>query len=167
MAYAFIRSGSYPRECTGGAVPILFSAFPGGITGISLLVLRAVLGVAVVIEGGFYVSESNASVVTWCLGLSAIAAGGLLVVGLFTPFAGALVGAGTVCVVLSFLPVCTPNLFDTEPTVIFGLTMNLVAVGAGPGRYSVDARMFGRREIIIPPREFQSGAAAPRRPWLG
>lgn len=64
---------------------ILFCAFPGGITGISLLVVRAVLGVAVVVEGGFYISESN--VVAWCLGLAAIVAGSLLVVGLFTPFA--------------------------------------------------------------------------------
>jgi uncharacterized membrane protein YphA (DoxX/SURF4 family) len=135
---------------------LLFSAFPGGITGVSLLVLRAVLGVALLVEGGFYIREPHASVAAWCLGISAIASGGMLVVGFLTPFAGMLVGVGTVAIVLSLLPACTPNVFDSKPAVIFALTMLLAVVGAGPGRYSVDARMFGRREIIIPPREFQS-----------
>jgi hypothetical protein len=47
-------------------------------------------------------------------------------------------------------------LFDSKPALIFALTMLLAIIGAGPGRFSVDARVFGRREIIIPPREFPS-----------
>jgi len=90
------------------------------------------------------------------MGLSVIAAGGLLILGLFTPFVGLVVGLGAVGIILSLLPGCSPNVFDSKPAVIFALTMLLTVIGAGPGRYSMDARMFGRREIIIPPREFQS-----------
>jgi uncharacterized membrane protein YphA (DoxX/SURF4 family) len=134
---------------------LLFSAFPGGIAGVSLLVLRAVLGVAVAAEGAFYIWEPSASIGGWCVGITAIASGAMLVFGFLTPFIALLVGVGAVALLLSLLPVCTPNVFDSKPALIFALTMLFAVVGAGPGRYSVDARMFGRREIIIPPREFQ------------
>jgi uncharacterized membrane protein YphA (DoxX/SURF4 family) len=111
---------------------------------------------AMLAEGTCYIRDPNASVASWCLGLSALAAGGLLVLGLFTPFVGVVVGLGVACVALSLLPVCTPNVFDSRAAVIFALTMLFTVIGAGPGRYSMDARMFGRREIIIPPRHFQS-----------
>lgn len=126
------------------------------MTGVSLLVLRAVLGIAVLAEGLFYIREPGASGPALLLGALAIASGGMLILGYLTPFAGVLVGLGAVACALSLLPICTPNVFDSKPAVIFALTMVLTVVGAGPGRYSVDARMFGRREIIIPPREFQS-----------
>jgi len=156
MPYSSFRRVRVRAALKEVLLQLWFSAFPGGITGISLLLLRAVLGTAVLIEGGLYLREPSTSLAAWCLGIAAIACGGLLVIGLLTPFVGVLVGLGTVGAILSLLPVCTPNLFDSKPAVIFALTMLLVAVGAGPGRYSVDARMFGRREIIIPPREFQS-----------
>jgi hypothetical protein len=34
--------------------------------------------------------------------------------------------------------------------------MLVTIIGLGPGAFSLDARMFGRREIIIPPRASQS-----------
>jgi uncharacterized membrane protein YphA (DoxX/SURF4 family) len=123
---------------------------------VSLLLLRAVFGIAVLVEGGFYLGEPNPTLVTWSLGLSALASGGLLLAGFLTPFAGVVVGLGAVGVALSWLPASTPNLFDSKPALIFALTMLLAIIGAGPGRFSVDARVFGRREIIIPPREFPS-----------
>ena len=55
------------------------------------------------------------------------------------------------------LPQRTDELFhqlrlDGKPALIFAVTMLLTVMGLGPGRFSVDARVFGRREIIIPPR---------------
>jgi uncharacterized membrane protein YphA (DoxX/SURF4 family) len=46
-----------------------------------------------------------------------------------------------------------PNLFESKLSLIFGLTMLLSVAGIGPGAFSVDARVFGRREIILPPTE--------------
>jgi uncharacterized membrane protein YphA (DoxX/SURF4 family) len=103
-----------------------------------------------VIDGGSYIVQPNPTLVTWSLGLSALISGALLLIGLFTPFVGLIVGLNVVGVALSVLPASTPNMFDSQPALIFALTIVLAIIGAGPGRYSVDARVFGRREIIIP-----------------
>jgi uncharacterized membrane protein YphA (DoxX/SURF4 family) len=130
----------------------LFFAFPGGWPGVALLLLRAVLGVVILAEGGFYIAEPKPAPADWLMGLSALAAGALLLIGLATPIAGAVVAAGAVGVGFSLLPACVPTLFDSRISFIFGLTMVFAIIGLGPGAFSMDARMFGRREIIIPPR---------------
>lgn len=84
------------------------------------------------------------------MGSSALIAGGLLVIGYLTPVVGAIAAVGTVGVGLSLLPTCSPSLFDSRVSLIFGLTMLITILGVGPGAFSVDARLFGRREIIIP-----------------
>jgi len=112
------------------------------------------------IEGDCYVSEPGPTFATWLLGFSALVSGGLLLVGFLTPLAAAVIGAGAIGAVISSLPTCPSNVFDSKPALIFGLTMLLTVIGAGPGRFSVDARVFGRREIIIPPSRFHSDASS-------
>jgi len=117
-----------------------------------LLLLRAVLGIAVLLEGGFYIWGSSPTPAAWFVGCGAFVAGAMLLFGLLTPVVGAMVGVGALGVALSLFPVCTPSVFDSKASLIFGVTMLLTVVSLGPGRFSVDARVFGRREIIIPPR---------------
>jgi hypothetical protein len=74
----------------------------------------------------------------------------MLLAGFFTALAGVIVALDLVGISLSVLPVHTLAVFDSRPALIFGLTMLLTIIGVGPGRVSVDARVFGRREIIIP-----------------
>lgn len=116
-----------------------------------MLLLRAVFGMAVLAEGGYYFGGSDSTPITWVMGLLAIAAGALLLVGFLTPLAALLVAAGAAGVGLSLFPACSSSLFDSRISLIFGLTMLVTIVGLGPGAFSVDARVFGRREIIIPP----------------
>jgi uncharacterized membrane protein YphA (DoxX/SURF4 family) len=85
------------------------------------------------------------------MGLSAFACGALLLIGLLTPVAAALAGLGAFGVAVSLLPACTPTLFDSKPAIVFAGTMLIQVILLGPGAYSLDARAFGRREIIIPP----------------
>jgi len=134
----------------------LFSTFPGGWPGISLLLLRVVLGSALLVEGGFYISGPNPTTAIWSLGVSALTSGGLILVGFLTPLAGVLMVLGLLSELLSVLPASTPNIFDSKSALIFALTMLLAIIGTGPGRFSLDARVFGRREIIIPPRNSPS-----------
>jgi uncharacterized membrane protein YphA (DoxX/SURF4 family) len=134
----------------------LFFAFPGGWPGLALLLLRAVLGMAILTQGSFYIGEPNPTTATWFMGLSAFASGALLLAGFATPIIGALVAVAAAAVGLSLLPGCVPTLFDSKISLIFGLTMLVTIIGLGPGAFSLDARMFGRREIIIPPRASQS-----------
>jgi uncharacterized membrane protein YphA (DoxX/SURF4 family) len=115
----------------------------------SLLLLRAVLGIALIAEGGFYLGLPASSWMAWPLGLTSLAIGGLLLIGFMTPFAALLAALGGIAVALVSSPASAP-VFDSKPAAIFALTMLLTLAGSGPGRFSLDARMFGRREIIIP-----------------
>jgi hypothetical protein len=78
--------------------------------------------------------------------------GVLLLAGFLTPVVGGVVGVGALAISLSLLPSCIPSLFDSTVVLAFGATILLAVVILGPGAFSVDARVFGRREIIIPPR---------------
>ena len=75
----------------------------------------------------------------------------MLLVGFLTPLAGVIVGLDVIAISLSALPAPALAVFDSRSALIFGFTILLAVIGAGPGRFSVDARVFGRREIIIPP----------------
>ena len=130
----------------------LFSAFPGGWSGIALLLLRGVFATALLVQGSYYLREPNSSSATSFVGLVGIAAGTLLGVGFLTPFVGATVGLGAIGVGLSVLPLCTWTVFESHISAAFAAAILLAIIILGPGAFSIDARVFGRREIIIPPR---------------
>jgi uncharacterized membrane protein YphA (DoxX/SURF4 family) len=116
-----------------------------------LLLLRAAVGVTVAVQGATYVSDRTSSTIaTWAVCCLAIVCGSLLLIGLFTPLAGALLALGGIVVSLSFLPAIFPNLFGAKLTIYFLVVIAAAISLLGPGAYSIDARLFGRREIIIP-----------------
>ena len=129
---------------------LFFSAFPGGLPGLALLLLRAVIGIATVAQATVFIGTPDATPALVVLGWSALAAGCLLLVGFLTPLAGLILGLDVIGICLSALPASATAVFDSRTALIFGLTIVLAIIGAGPGRFSVDARVFGRREIIIP-----------------
>ena len=143
------------RSCKENALGRLFFGFPRGWAGMTLLVLRAVFGGALWVEGACYVASPNPAVVDWVVALCHFFAGALLLIGLLTPLIAALVAAGAMAVWLSLIPACRDGVFDSTAALVFGFTMLLSIAGLGPGAFSLDARMFGRREIIIPPRQPQ------------
>jgi len=140
-----------PKNARRHLLRRLFSAFPRGWPGIALLLLRAAIGVTLGVQGGCYLGESDATLATWFAGLAAVASGALLLIGLLTPIAGAVVALGGAGAGLSLLPPCTASQFDSKLSIVFAVTMLLAIIVLGPGAYSIDARLFGRREIIIPP----------------
>jgi uncharacterized membrane protein YphA (DoxX/SURF4 family) len=119
-------------------------------------VLRAALGVALLIHGTSDLREPHHLVGSLCA-LTTIAGGVLLIIGLFTPIVVALIALGAVGAALSLLPLCTPELFDTTFANVFALAILLAVLLLGPGAFSVDARVFGRREIILPPPHRSDG----------
>jgi uncharacterized membrane protein YphA (DoxX/SURF4 family) len=78
------------------------------------------------------------------------AMGASLLIGFLTPVAGVLIGIGAAGIALSWFPAPTPNLFDTGLSCVFAVIMAAAIVFLGPGAFSLDAYLFGRREIIIP-----------------
>jgi uncharacterized membrane protein YphA (DoxX/SURF4 family) len=114
------------------------------------LLLRAVIGVAIIVQGGPYVGAPDAALGSWLVGLSALVSGCLLLIGFLTPVAGVVVVLDVVGISVSSLPPIPPGVFDSRAALIFAMAILLAIIGAGPGRFSIDARVFGRREIIVP-----------------
>lgn len=81
-----------------------------------------------------------------------LVSGGALLLGLLTPIASLAVAVYLIGVGLSLLSPPNPNLLDSMlPLVLTGI-IAVAMIFLGPGRYSLDALFFGRREIIIPSR---------------
>ena len=122
-----------------------------------MLLLRGAVGLIAAIQGAFYLSDNAGSAPgAWLGGLFGLAAGGALLIGFLTPVAGVIVGLGVIGVGFSIFPAASSNLFDAKLSVILTGIMTAAIVFLGPGAFSLDARLFGRREIIIPQN--------PRRP---
>jgi len=130
----------------------LFTAFPGGLPGIALLVLRGVFATTLLIQGVCYLRETEVTPGGLVLGLVSVGGGALLLVGLITPIAGAVVGLTGIGVVCSLFPSCTSPLFSSGIPILFAASILVAIIILGPGAFSLDARLFGRREIIIPRR---------------
>ena len=78
------------------------------------------------------------------------AGGAFLLVGLMTPFMAVLVAAGGVAAVLSWIPLPGHALSYSYPPILNLIVLSIAIALLGPGAFSLDARMFGRREITIP-----------------
>ena len=102
---------------------------------------------------------------TWVTGLFYVAAGVALLIGILTPIAATLVGVITAATWASIIPAPNPNLFATIPSIALLAVIAAAVILLGPGAFSLDARLFGLREIIIPPSrsvELHDRATAPR-----
>jgi uncharacterized membrane protein YphA (DoxX/SURF4 family) len=78
------------------------------------------------------------------------AAGAFLLAGLMTPFVAVLVSFCAVGIALSWIPLPGESLFDSHLAIINLIVLSIAIALLGPGAFSLDARMFGRREITIP-----------------
>ena len=122
----------------------LFSTFAHGAPGVGLLLLRVVVAVAVVfhlpmaLRGGPPVGQVLLNVLTGVMGI-------LLLVGLWTPVAGA---------VLAVLELSTALFHPTNPwaCILLGALATSLAL-LGPGAWSVDARLFGWKRVELPDRK--------------
>jgi uncharacterized membrane protein YphA (DoxX/SURF4 family) len=79
-----------------------------------------------------------------------VTTGAFLLAGYLTPLvgiAGALLIGGTA---LSWFPSPNPDLFEAKTAAALVALISIALVCLGPGAFSLDARLFGRREIIIP-----------------
>ena len=89
--------------------------------------------------------------------LSMAIAGLALLVGFLTPIASVLVCLGGAGILLTCIPPAPQLLFDSRMAAFEFVVMSAVLVILGPGAISLDARLFGRREVAIDeaPRELE------------
>lgn len=112
--------------------------------------LRAILGCVVLIQGTSYLYADDPTETQWAVGVTIIAGGVLLLVGFLTPIAGGLVGLCGIGMLLSLIPSSSAEVLNSTVTDAFAATTLVAVIVLGPGGYSVDAHLFGRREVIIP-----------------
>jgi uncharacterized membrane protein YphA (DoxX/SURF4 family) len=127
-----------------------FSTFPNGWPGIGLILLRFAIGLSATIQGAYdLIAPSGATAPTWVMGLAAIFVGAALLIGFLTPLAGAAAAIGNSTIGISLLVEsgAIPPKACTEAELV---VMSIAVVLLGPGAFSLDAHLFGRREIIIP-----------------
>ena len=131
----------------------LFSTFPHGSPGVGLLLLRAGASGALIAHAAACLANRHAaSWGTWAVGVMAVLTGALLLVGLMTPFAGVLGALGSAGVALSWFPSPAPSTSGAHAVDLLLMVVTAAIALLGPGAISVDAALFGRREITIPPR---------------
>ena len=138
----------------------LFSGFPAGRPGLGLLLLRAATGAAVGFQGAAWLAAPAAEPARWLAGLLAAALGACLVAGLLTPITGAAGALSALAVALGWLPPPVAGSAGPAPANLFVVVMATTVALLGPGAWSVDARLFGRREVVIPAagdRDLRSG----------
>jgi uncharacterized membrane protein YphA (DoxX/SURF4 family) len=122
--------------------------FPSGPPGIGLLIARGALGLVFMIQGSFCLIDTDPG--NRLAGACAAFLGGLLTIGFLTPIAGILGAIDGVLVVLSIIPDCSyPPTHSVYALFLIGVILVEILL-AGPGAYSIDSRIFGRREVIIP-----------------
>lgn len=117
----------------------LFSSFADGWPGAGLLLLRLVTGGGLLYGG--IVSVRSAFDAAQMVPALAAAFGAMLVVGLFTPFAGIMAAAVEVWIAFSHPGYRWPQIG------LAGLSLSLAMIG--PGAWSIDARLFGRKQIDL------------------
>jgi uncharacterized membrane protein YphA (DoxX/SURF4 family) len=115
------------------------------------LLLRTALGGFVLYHSGMHLlAGSSIAIEAWIvellLGLCAL----LLIVGLFTPCAAAVISVLQI-IAHSFVSPSIGRLFFSSSSTAFAAALAVSIVMMGPGALSLDARLFGLREIIIPP----------------
>ena len=92
---------------------------------------------------------TGVSLLNLCVAGIALLIAGCLLVGFLTPIVAIVIGLGAVLFALNLsLPIQSP--FGTLQTLLNVIVLSVVIFFLGPGAFSFDARMFGRREIRIP-----------------
>jgi uncharacterized membrane protein YphA (DoxX/SURF4 family) len=126
-----------------------FSSFPSGWAGMALLVLRVVVGALAALQAGLIITGSHTTGHLAALAAISMAIAGLvLVIGFLTPIASALVCLGEAGIMLTCVH-APLLLFDSRMAAFEFVVMSGVLVILGPGAISLDARLFGRREVVI------------------
>ncbi len=133
-----------------GLVQRLFSMFPQGGPGVALLLLR------ISVAATFLINAANRPRVS---GTPLLFAGVLLVsaslaIGFLTPYLAVVTFVAAVASL-----VVGPN--SSNFIFVFSIVDSLALALLGPGAYSLDARLFGRRVTVVPRRNGKS------RPKLG
>lgn len=119
--------------------------------------MRVALGATSAVEGGAHLFQRDGmTVAAAAAGILAVAGGVSLLLGCLTPLASILAASGGAAITFQGAPAAL--LLGGGPPPLLLLSVAAAVVLLGPGAFSLDARLFGLRKVIIPqaPRASQS-----------
>ena len=122
----------------------LYSTFAGGWPGMGLLLMRLVIGCVLVVRASLRLWGDPPLNITITAAFLLVA-GFLLMLGLWTPIVGT-----SVAVIEAWKILTRPG--DLWLWLLLGTVSGALAM-LGPGRWSVDARLFGWKRVEAPPRK--------------
>jgi len=105
-----------------------------------LLLLRALVAFMLV-------TQATAAAGGWLVKVPILTGAILLLLGLMTPLVAVAIGLASLSLAFS----------NNDVVQVVGLTGAIALLG--PGAFSIDARLFGRREVFIPRRATEAPAA--------
>jgi len=116
----------------------LYTTFPNEWPGAGLLLLRLAEGIPSILEGTHHALSSGATIATLPYAAD-IVSGLLLIIGFWTPIGGLLQA------LVEFSSVLAGAGYEHIVPGMIGLSLAML----GPGAWSVDARLFGRKRIDV------------------
>ena len=128
----------------------LFSTFPEGWPGVGLVLMRLTVALSAIVQGMSALIESPAQIISWAIGSVEMLVGTALLIGFLTPIAGASASLGNLAIGVSWFSTSGENAHDKTGAALYLAVISIAITLLGPGAFSLDARLFGRREIIIP-----------------
>jgi uncharacterized membrane protein YphA (DoxX/SURF4 family) len=127
-----------------------FSGFPTGYPGFALLLLRLVVGGAASSQAWLLMIANHGAVnMSVVVALLAFVIGVALIIGLMTPIASVLLAAGALFLTLESGILGHQSLFESGMARLEFIVMSVALIFLGPGTLSLDARLYGRREIEV------------------
>ena len=116
-----------------------------------LLLLRATVGILLIAQSSYVlVNGFDSTVSVWVLTLIVASSGLSLLVGFMTPVGSVMSALVVAGIALNWLPQDVLSVFQNKLGASLVAAMAVALALLGPGAYSIDSRLFGRREIVIP-----------------
>lgn len=135
MEIARFAEGTYAFD-----VQRLFSMFPTGAAGCALLILRVSVAVSLLVDG----TARWGLVTSWWALLLFLLPAIWMVLGFLTPYASAFS-----CLLQSGVAALAAG--HPEFHLLLAIVNTAAVALLGPGAYSIDAHIFGRRLLTLPP----------------
>jgi uncharacterized membrane protein YphA (DoxX/SURF4 family) len=127
-----------------------FSGFPTGYPGVALLLLRLAVGGAASSQAWLLMIAHHGAVnAIIVVALLAFVVGVALIIGFMTPIAGVLLAAAALFLTLDSSVLGYLSLFESGMARLQFIVMSVALIFLGPGTLSLDARLYGRREIEV------------------
>ena len=129
----------------------MFSTYPDERPGTGLLLLRVVIGAVLIVRGASFLANwHDLRFAGRVVALIALVGGVLLLIGYLTRFGAVLVALASLGSIFSLSLDANPDFFASKLTAVFAAVIAAALLCTGPGAFSLDARLFGRQEILIP-----------------